>query len=253
MKSLLRLLSVVLLLTALLRGEADLPVLKTRESLTVGTETRNYVLSRPAVIDSDAHYPLLIAFHGNRSQVKVWFHEYTEFDQFIAEKKFLIVYPEGPIRWEATATGRDLPFFDALVAQLRKQFPIDQSRIYAVGHSNGASFATYLLYTRPEIVAAVAAHSGIYPPSYHQMAAPAHKAPLYVIWGENDEFSPALSPAVQSCISAFKNEGFAVTTLVLPKWGHSWGGRAHQVEDKILSFFFSNALPRGAVGPPVSK
>jgi poly(3-hydroxybutyrate) depolymerase len=218
-------------------------VLKSDESVKVGESTRFYTISRPAVLREGRHYPLIIAFHGNRSEVKLWFHDYTAFDDFIPEKEFIIVYPEGPIHWEADVRGRDLPFFDALVAQLEKKYPVDASRIYAIGHSNGAGFATFLLFTRPDVIAAVAAHSGIYPPGYHGLPVPKHKAPLFVIWGEKDEFSPAGSEAVQSSIGAFSKAGFHVETFVLPNWGHSWGGRANQTEEKVLSFLFRYSLP----------
>ena len=42
--------------------------------------------------------------------IKQWFAwhrrsqlpDYAAFDQFIAEKEFIIAYPEGPIQWEST-------------------------------------------------------------------------------------------------------------------------------------------------------
>ena len=84
----------------------------------------------------------------------------------------IVVYPQGlptpgPLvdregRWPgwqgmAGAQGdRDLKFFDAMLAGLRAEFPIDEKRIYATGHSNGGLF-TYLLWAeRGEVLAAVA-------------------------------------------------------------------------------------------------
>jgi polyhydroxybutyrate depolymerase len=42
---------------------------------------------------------------------------------------------------------RDLKFFDAVLASMKKDYPIDLNRIYATGHSNGGAF-TYLLWAR---------------------------------------------------------------------------------------------------------
>lgn len=60
---------------------------------------------------------------------------------------------------------RDLKFFDAVLASLKKEFPIDENRIYATGHSNGGAF-TYLLWAeRGDTFAAfapVAAIAGLY-------------------------------------------------------------------------------------------
>lgn len=215
--------------------------------LTVGEERRYYTLIEPDSLQPGTRYALLIGFHGNRSQVKSWLYDYAAFEPFVTLRNFILVYPQAPLRWVAKSGDRDLLFFDALVAEMEKQFPIDPSRVYVFGHSNGGGFATYLLHARPNIVAAVATHSGIYPPDYDHLPPPEHKAPLFVIWGEKDEISPADSKAVQSCLSAFRTEGFPVETLVLPDWGHSWGGETHRVEEKIISFFFRHQLPASAL------
>lgn len=60
---------------------------------------------------------------------------------------------------------RDLKFFDAVLASVKKEFPVDEKRIYATGHSNGGAF-TYLLWAkRGDTFAAfapVAAAAGLY-------------------------------------------------------------------------------------------
>jgi polyhydroxybutyrate depolymerase len=60
---------------------------------------------------------------------------------------------------------RDLKFFDAVLASVKKDYPIDEQRIYATGHSNGGAF-TYLLWAkRGDTFAAfapVAAAAGLY-------------------------------------------------------------------------------------------
>jgi len=224
---------------------AEPSVVKTRESITVGDETRYYVVSRPAELPPGKH-PLLVGFHGYRGDVKAWLHEYTSFDRFIPEKGFIIAYPEGPVSWVSSSSGHDLPFFDALITELDKRFSVDRARIYVFGHSNGASFASFLLYTRPGVVAAVAVHSGIFPLGNHRSPAPNYKAPLLVIWGEKDEFSPAASSVVQSRIKAYEVAGFPVESLVLANWGHSWGGSENHVEEKILTFFFAHPMKKTA-------
>ena len=60
---------------------------------------------------------------------------------------------------------RDLKFFDAVLASMKKDYPVDEDRIYATGHSNGGGF-TYLLWAkRGDTFAAfapVAAAAGLY-------------------------------------------------------------------------------------------
>lgn len=51
---------------------------------------------------------------------------------------------------------RDLKFFDALLNHLRKEFKIDDNKIYCTGHSNGGGFTYTLWQTRGDVFAAVA-------------------------------------------------------------------------------------------------
>ncbi len=61
--------------------------------------------------------------------------------------------------WQKTVgdqEDRDLKFFDAVLASLKKDYKIDERRVYATGHSNGGGF-TYLLWAaRGDVFAAVA-------------------------------------------------------------------------------------------------
>ena len=56
---------------------------------------------------------------------------------------------------------RDLKFFDAVLARLKKDYKIDSKRIFATGHSNGGAF-TYLIWAeRGDVLAAVAPSAGM--------------------------------------------------------------------------------------------
>jgi polyhydroxybutyrate depolymerase len=56
---------------------------------------------------------------------------------------------------------RDLKFFDAVLARLKKDYKVDSKRIFATGHSNGGAF-TYLLWAeRGDVLAAVAPSAGM--------------------------------------------------------------------------------------------
>ena len=220
---------------------ADSRVLRTRESVVVGNGPRSYVLARPAELEPGVSYPLLVAFHGYRGEVKAWLHESAAFDALVAEKKFIIAYPEAPISWDATTRGRDLPFFDALVLALEQKFPVDPARVHVLGHSNGAAFASFLLYARPAVIAAGAAYSGIATPA---LPLAARKAPLLLIWGERDEFSPAASDRDIPAIAEWRRAGFQVETWFLPNCGHGWGAPANHVEERILDFFFQHPMDK---------
>ena len=97
--------------------------------------------------------------------------------------------PEGTKRgWQQKPEdlgGRDLKFFDALLAFAQKEYAIDPKRIYSTGHSNGSAF-TYLLWgARPDVFAAIGSSAGGFRPLYAGKPIPA----LHVA-GEKDEIVP---------------------------------------------------------------
>jgi len=56
---------------------------------------------------------------------------------------------------------RDLKLFDTVFKSLKSDFKVDESRVYATGHSNGGSF-TYLLWaTRGDVFAAMAPSAAV--------------------------------------------------------------------------------------------
>ncbi len=99
--------------------------------------------------------------------------------------------PEGKHPgWQHTADdygGRDLKFFDAVLAAVCKKYSVDDKRICAVGFSNGGFF-TYLLWSeRPNTFAAFASCSGLIWPAL-KLTVP---KPAFVVAGETDRlFSP---------------------------------------------------------------
>src|SRR6185503_20571601 len=51
---------------------------------------------------------------------------------------------------------RDLKFFDALLARLKKDYQVDDKRVYALGLSSGGYFTFLLWAARGKVLAAVA-------------------------------------------------------------------------------------------------
>lgn len=93
--------------------------------------------------------------------------------------------PQGNLPgWQAAAGDqgdRDLKFFDAMLARLKRDYNVDTKRIYCTGHSNGGGF-TYLLWlTRGNVFAAVAPSAAA--AKYANQLPP---KPAMIISGEND-------------------------------------------------------------------
>ena len=78
---------------------------------------------------------------------------------------------------------RDVKFFDAVLARLRREFKVDSRRIYVTGFSNGGGFAFVLWSTRGEKIAAFA------PSAMHaveKISSHNKPKPMFQIAGKND-------------------------------------------------------------------
>ncbi|HVV01491.1 MAG TPA: prolyl oligopeptidase family serine peptidase [Verrucomicrobiae bacterium] len=121
-----------------------------------------------------AGYPLVFAFHGHGGSMR---NAARAFSIHTKWPGAVVVYMQGldtpgrltdPLgRLPGWQTGigdqgdRDLKFFDAVLASVEKDLPIDKTRVYCTGHSNGGSF-TYLLWAaRGDIFAAVAPSAAV--------------------------------------------------------------------------------------------
>jgi polyhydroxybutyrate depolymerase len=113
--------------------------------------------------------PVIFVFHGHGGSMR---NVARSFALHTLWPEAIVVYPQGlntPGRltdpegrkpgWQHSADaqgGRDLKFFDAMLASLRADHRVDDRRIYTTGHSNGGGF-TYLLWAeRGDVFAAVA-------------------------------------------------------------------------------------------------
>lgn len=77
---------------------------------------------------------------------------------------------------------RDLKLFDSVLAQLKRDYKIDESRIYSTGHSNGGGF-TYLLWAeRGNLFAAMAPSAA----AAARMEMNLKSKPALHVAGEND-------------------------------------------------------------------
>jgi len=163
-----------------------------RVSITVESTPREAVLYVPE--KKETPLPVVFAFHGHGGNAMQASRSFR-FQEHWPEA--LVVYmqgvptpgqltdPEGKRNGWQKAVGdqndRDLKFFDALLAQLRKDYSVDDRRIYSTGHSNGGGF-TYLLWSaRPEKFAAFAPSAAV------ARSIPGMKPkPAMHIAGEND-------------------------------------------------------------------
>jgi polyhydroxybutyrate depolymerase len=139
--------------------------------------------------------PVLFAFHGhggtmksaaaNMAFQKHWPEAIVVYMQGL-NTPGVLVDPEGKRPGWQNAAGqqgdRDLKFFDAMLASLKKVYRVDEKRIYATGHSNGGAFTFVVWGARGDVLAAVAPSSGAVRQSWRTIK----PKPAFVITGEND-------------------------------------------------------------------
>lgn len=154
----------LLAITAIGRA-ADAPA---RREWNVDGVVREALVHVPSTA-KDKPTPVVFVFHGHGGTMH---NMVRAFGIHALWPEALVVYPQGlntPGRltdpegkkpgWQhgAGAQGdRDLRFFDAMLESLKRDYKVDEKRIFSTGHSNGGGF-TYLLWAeRGEKLAAVA-------------------------------------------------------------------------------------------------
>jgi polyhydroxybutyrate depolymerase len=140
---------------------------------TVGDTLREALVYIPVTAKSKAS-PVIFIFHGHggtmgnmlrsRGFEKLWPEAIVVYPQGLNTPGQL-TDPRGKLPGWQKAPGdmhdRDLVFFDAMLKTLRNDYHVDNSRIYATGHSNGGGF-TYLLWAmRGDVFAAFAPSAAV--------------------------------------------------------------------------------------------
>jgi polyhydroxybutyrate depolymerase len=139
-----------------------------------GVGDRPYELKVPAGYDGQRPVPLVVLLHGytsNGATQAAYFGMTAEADR----AGFLLAYPDGTRDrlgnrfWNATdaccdffhSGVDDVAYLDAVIADVAARYAVDRSRIYAVGHSNGAFMAHRYACDRSTTVAAIVTLAGM--------------------------------------------------------------------------------------------
>lgn len=170
---------------------------------TINGEIRKAIIYVPTSAKTKPT-PIIFAFHGHGGTMLNMYRT-RGFDKLWPEAIFvcpqglntqgILTDPEGKrsgwVMSNQTDSNRDLHFFDAMLKTLRADYNIDNSRIYATGHSNGGGFVYLLWVTRPNEFAAFAPTATAGGKLVPSLKAP---KPGFHLMGEND---PLVKPAWQ--------------------------------------------------------
>lgn len=143
-------------------------------TLAHGGRDRSYLLHVPPHAPNTAGMPLLVVLHGgggNAEQVR----EGTNLAEVGVRAGFVVAFPNGtgPLRsrlltWNsggitvhAAEHGiDDVAFLKAVVADVQRRAPIDATRIYVAGHSNGGMMCHRLAREAADVFAGIAVVAG---------------------------------------------------------------------------------------------
>jgi poly(3-hydroxybutyrate) depolymerase len=126
-------------------------------SIDVAGVTRTYVVSIPSVQPGKAH-PLVFTFHG-AGDTGDNFRKWSGFESANAGRA-IMVYPDGLDNVWPNTNGRDVAFFDALLARLQQTACVDSARVFGTGFSYGGYMSNTLGCARAGVVRAIAPFSG---------------------------------------------------------------------------------------------
>jgi len=121
--------------------------------------------------------PLLVAMHGYGGSGQN-FENYSGFDGLAEANRFLVVYPDGTFSsdkarvWNAggccgTAQQtldnvNDVRFISLLIDKIESKYNVNQKRVFATGHSNGAMMGFRLACQLSNKIVAVGVQSGTF-------------------------------------------------------------------------------------------
>jgi polyhydroxybutyrate depolymerase len=206
--------------------------------------------------------PLMFVFHGHGGTAK---HAATRYAYHKHWPESITVYPQGlPTPGKLTdpegkksgwqhgpedQKDRDLKFFDVMLASLKKEYKIDEKRIYASGHSNGGGFTYTLWAARGESFAAVAPSSATVDKAFEKLK----PKPVLHLAGEKDELvkyewqKPLMQrlrklngcdekgkPAGKYCTEYSSKDGPVVVVTYIHPGGHQFPAEAPA---RIVEFF----------------
>jgi polyhydroxybutyrate depolymerase len=163
-------------------------------------EKRGYWLYWPDRYQGEKSMPLVLALHGDGSDADS-LARFSGLNEKADEAGFLVVYPNGTGQREKMLTwnaGRccgyaqhrnidDTEFIEKILNEVEKGYPVDRSRIYVTGISNGAMMAYRLVSELPHRIAAVAAVAGSLEVDSFSIKWP---VPVMHFHGTQDEFVP---------------------------------------------------------------
>ena len=246
-----RLLSIALLLSLACHNRApaggassDGP--RTRHDLMIQGKKRSYSLYRPALRKGEKA-PLMIVLHGGLGNAGTA-EENTGMNAVAAGNKFFVAYPEGTggrigkmrdrRTWNAgrccgPAVRRnvdDVGFISAMIDDIAAGHPIDLTRVYVTGMSNGAMMAYRLACEIPEKLAAIIPVAGTLAVND---CSKAKEVPVLHIHGDRDTHVPIEGGRGEESATSVEHRSVPETMALITAARRCSGSKTEALSDSV--------------------
>ena len=131
---------------------------QTRKTITSEGQKREYLQYAPSGLGSKR--PLIISCHGMNQSAQYQWDALKDAKTLADKEKFVIVLPEGINSGWDISGDRDINLIKDLIAQMKKDFDIDEKRVYLSGFSMGGMLTYHAMNKIPDVIAAFAPISG---------------------------------------------------------------------------------------------
>ena len=131
---------------------------QTRKTITSEGQKREYLQYAPS--DLGSKRPLIISCHGMNQSAQYQWDMLKDAKTLADKEKFVIVLPEGINNGWDISGDRDINLIKDLIAQMKKDFDIDENRVYLSGFSMGGMLTYHAMNKIPDVIAAFAPISG---------------------------------------------------------------------------------------------
>jgi polyhydroxybutyrate depolymerase len=158
-----------------------------QRQLLINGVKRTYALHVPAR-RTKIFFPLVLLFHGRGGSGEVMLRR-TGFATKADFEGFAIAAPDGinghwnDGRGAVNSDVDDISFVKEIVASLKSELPVDVTKIYAVGSSNGGIFTQRLACEFCDVLVAVATVGGPLPSNFAQR----RPSPMSILGIQGDE------------------------------------------------------------------
>ena len=170
----------------------------TRDSVRVGDTIRTYVLHAPPGDAEGTPAPLLLVFHGTGESGHTM-RRLAGLETVAQARDLLIAYPDAAVgNWaEGCACSRadllgidDTGFVRAIVDDVARHHPVDRSRIYATGFSQGGLFVHRVACEMADLVVAAASVAAPMSAMVAKQCGPDAPVSILVLQGTLDDAFP---------------------------------------------------------------